>query len=285
MEWLTRPISEYALYDWGTLVEDWVFVAAIGLLLFELLRYAAKRQLSWTMIGDGLTSYITLAGYFAILIAGLGTLYVWVYYSAAEFAFWDIPTNALTVVVCVLLADFAYYWEHRFTHRVGIAWATHSVHHSSPHFNLSVANRFGPMDALWPIPFHVPLVLIGFDPLIVFFAEAMVLAYQTFLHTEAVGRLPRPIEFLFNTPSHHRVHHGSNPEYLDRNYGGVLIIWDRMFGSFADERSPVTFGLVEPLNTNNPLTVWFHGFARLFRKSAQAPSPLKAIQAIFQPPG
>ncbi len=139
-------------------------------------------------------------------------------------------------------------------HRVNLLWATHSVHHSSPFFNISVAYRFGPMDGVWPIFFHLPLVFLGFNPFVVFFAEMFVQLFQTALHTEAVKKLPRPFEWIFNTPSHHRVHHASNRKYLDANYAGIFIIWDRLFGTFVKEDEKIVYGLVKPIpEINSPL--------------------------------
>lgn len=251
---------------WEQLLNNWFFVAALVLLSFELLRYAFLRKFTLNLLGDTLTNYITLAFFIGIGIAIAGAYVSIFYFVYEEFRFFTIETTPLMLVACIVAADFAYYWEHRFSHRVGMAWATHSVHHSSPHFNISVAYRFGPLDAVFPLPFHLPLALVGFNPIVIFFAEIVVQLYQTVLHTEVVGKLPRPIEAILNTPSHHRVHHGSNPQYLDKNYAGIFIIWDRLFGSFAREEEAVTYGLVKPLNSINPFVVFFHGIARLARK-------------------
>ncbi len=136
-----------------------------------------------------------------------------------------------TYVVLFLADDFAYYWFHRIHHEVRVFWASHVVHHSSQHYNLSTALRqtWTPMTAL---PFWAGLALLGFQPWMILTQQAISLIYQFWIHTERIGRLPAPIEYVFNTPSHHRVHHGSNEIYLDRNYGGILIIWDRLFGTF-----------------------------------------------------
>ncbi len=261
-----------------------MFVIAFVLLGVEFLRYAARKEMTWSLIGDSLTNYVTLMFYLLLTAALIAAVYINVYYVVAEFGLFEFETNWLAMLACLVLADFAYYWEHRFTHRVNLAWATHTVHHSSPNFNFSVAYRFGPMDAVWPIPFHIPILLLGFDPLLVLFAEVIVQEYQTFIHTEAVKKLPRPIEALFNTPSHHRVHHGSNPQYLDKNYGGILIIWDRLFGTFEEEQQQVTYGLVEPINSVNPVVVWLHGVYRLIQKARSAKGPGGKMQAIFAPP-
>ena len=158
--------------------------------------------------------------------------------------------------------DLAYYWFHRISHVSRVFWASHVVHHSSTHFNLSTALRqtWVPMTYL---PFWLPLLLVGFPPWMVLLAQSWSLIYQFGLHTERIGRLPRPIEFVFNTPIHHRVHHGANEQYLDRNYGGILIIWDRLFGSFIREEERVRYGLTKNIDTFNPVKVAFGEYGAL----------------------
>ena len=263
---LGQSITLDRIEIWEQLLNNWFFLAALVFLLFEMLRYIFLRKFTLNLLGDTVTNYITLAFFIGIGIAIAGAYVSIFYFVYEEFRFFTIETTPLTLAACIVAADFAYYWEHRFSHRVGAAWATHSVHHSSPHFNISVAYRFGPLDSVFPLPFHLPLALVGFNPVVIFFAEILVQLYQTALHTEVIGKLPRPIEAVLNTPSHHRVHHGSNPQYLDKNYAGIFIIWDRLFGSFAREDEPVTYGLVKPLNSINPIVVFFHGIARLARK-------------------
>ncbi len=293
MDWLLATLNVAEFPVWEETLGLWVAYASFGLLAVEFLRYAVRGRLSWSMIGDAVTNFVTLLMYFAasaLLVAGV---YVFAYYAAAGFAVFGIPVNPVTVAICIVLADLAYYWEHRFMHRVNLGWATHSVHHSSPYFNLSVAYRFGPLDGFWPIFFHVPLVLAGFHPLVVFFAQIVVQLYQTFLHTEAVGKLPGPVEWLFNTPSHHRVHHGSNDRYLDANYGGIFIVWDRLFGTFVAEDEPVTYGLVRPIPKIDspgrmlaaPFVAFFHGFWRLGGKLLAARSLREIWMSLFGPPG
>ena len=285
MDWLFRPITEMAVYDWELYLGDLFFVLSLGFLAFELVRYGLRKTLNWTLAGDTVTNFITMALSLGIGYVLLGALYLSAYAYFHQFAIFDIGVNWVTVVICVVLADLAYYWEHRFTHRVGIAWATHTVHHSSPFFNISVAYRFGPLDGLWPIFFHVPLVLVGFNPFVVFFAEALVLLYQTALHTEVIGRLPKPIEAVMNTPSHHRVHHGTNDEYVDKNYGGIFIIWDRMFGTFAEEKEKVVYGITEPIESVNPFVVFFHGLTRLYRQLRDTEGLGNKLALFVKPPG
>ena len=269
IEWLNRVIAENRVYEWEVLLDDWVFLAMSGFLLFELVRLAVRKALKWNVIGDTVTNYVTLFAYLGIAFVLLGAFYVGAYYFVYEhLSLLRIPITPWSIALCVVLADLAYYWEHRFTHRVGVGWATHTVHHSSPYFNISVAYRFGPLDGLFPLFFHVPLVIAGFNPILVLFSEAVVQIYQTGLHTEVIGKLPRPVEAVLNTPSHHRVHHGSNPQYLDKNYGGIFIVWDRLFRTFEEEREQVVYGIVTPLDSVNPFVVFFHGLTRLFRKAA-----------------
>ena len=265
MEFFISSFDPDTLYNWETLLNDYIFLGTSALFLFELVRYAVKGEMSWNLAGDALSSFTTFA-FFTLIALLVGTAYVAGYYLVYEFRVWEFPVSGWSILLCLVLADLTYYCEHRFTHRTGIGWASHTVHHSSTHFNISVAYRFGPLDILFPFFFAVPLLLAGFHPLLVLFAEAVVLIYQTVLHTESIGKLPRPIEWLFNTPSHHRVHHGSNPEYIDKNYGGILIIWDRIFGTFAEEQTRVKYGLVTPVDSLNPFKVFFHGLTRLFAK-------------------
>ncbi|MCG8368936.1 MAG: sterol desaturase family protein [Proteobacteria bacterium] len=278
-------MTELALVEWEQFFADWFFVFSLVFLAFELLRYAFRKKLTWALAGDALTNFVTQAMYLVLNIVVYGAFYVAAFSFFYRFAMFDIGINWATVAVCIVLADFAYYWEHRFLHRVGIAWATHSVHHSSPHFNISVAYRFGPMDDLWPVFFHLPLVLLGFNPFVVFFSEVFVLLYQTALHTEVVGKLPKPVEAVMNTPSHHRVHHGSNDEYIDKNYGGIFIVWDRMFGTFAEEDEKVIYGIAEPLESVNPFVVFLHGLTRLWRRIQDTRGAANKLALLIKPPG
>ena len=180
--------------------------------------------------------------------------------------------------------DLAYYWFHRISHVCRFFWASHVVHHSSRHFNLSTALRqtWVPMTYL---PFWLPLLLVGFPPWMVLLAQSWSLIYQFGLHTERIGRLPRPVEAVFNTPSHHRVHHGANEEYLDRNYGGILIIWDRLFGSFEPEGERVRYGPTKNINTFNPVRVAFHEYIALWHDIRRAPSWRVRGQLLWHGPG
>ena len=279
------PIDQVSVwFDWVN--NAGVYYLILPFFIIELIRYAILNRLNWNIIGDSITNVITLFAFLAIEFV-LGALflykvYFWVY---ENMSLPHLPLNMVTIISCIILADFAYYWDHRVMHRIGIGWATHTVHHSSPHFNMSVAYRFGPLDALFPVLFSLPVVMLGFNPWILLASELFVQTYQAILHTEIIGKLPKPIEYLMNTPSHHRVHHGSNTKYLDKNYGGILIIWDRMFGSFAEEKEKVVYGITEPIQSINPLKVFFHGFTRLFKAINNTQGLKNKMKYLVKPPG
>ncbi len=277
--------SPELIYEWEVWIEDWFFVLAMGVFLLEILWLGVNKRLSKDFLFDTTSNFITLAAHITIVALTAGAWVVSHYFVAWYIAPISIPITYGSIIACIILADLAYYWEHRAAHRLGIGWATHSVHHSSEHFNISVAYRHGPFDAFFGVPFHLPLALIGFDPILIFASAAMVQLYQALLHTEMVGKLPRPIEAIFNTPSHHRVHHGSNEQYIDKNYAGILIIWDRMFGSFEVENEKVVYGLLTPLETNNPVVVFGHGIQRLLAKSHAQTGIKNKLLAFWKPPG
>jgi sterol desaturase/sphingolipid hydroxylase (fatty acid hydroxylase superfamily) len=196
----------------------------------------------------------------------------------------SLGETAVAWLLLIPLEDLCYYWFHRLHHEVRFLWAAHENHHSSQHYNLSTALRQS-----WTTPFTgplfwTPLAFAGFTPAMIFTAQAISLLYQFWIHTELVGRMG-PFEWLFNTPSHHRVHHGRNLEYLDRNHGGILIIWDRLFGTFEPEEAPVDFGLTKNIHTFNPVRIAFHEFASLGRDMAGARTFGEALRYAIQPPG
>ncbi|MBX8689192.1 sterol desaturase family protein [Mycobacterium sp. 20091114027_K0903767] len=190
-------------------------------------------------------------------------------------------------VLAIVLADLAYYLQHRMSHRIRLFWAAHNVHHSSQYFNLSTATRLS-----WLIPGsflntigYAGLALIGIPAWLVFLSQSIVLLYQFPIHTERIDRLPRVIEFVFNTPSHHRVHHGANNPYLDKNYAGIFILWDRIFGTFVGEGEPVRYGLTKNIDTYNPIKVNYHEFIAMVGDVWRARSWRGRLGYLFGPPG
>jgi sterol desaturase/sphingolipid hydroxylase (fatty acid hydroxylase superfamily) len=188
---------------------------------------------------------------------------------------WTVPLDVPAAVVALfLLQDLSYYWFHRVSHRTRLLWANHAVHHSTNELNLSAALRFGWTGRLvGSTIFFMPLMWLGFAPRAVFVVLNLNLLYQFIIHATWIPKLG-PLEWVLNTPSHHRVHHAANPEYRDKNFGGVLIVFDRLFGTFAAERTdlPCRYGLVMPLRSYNPVWIAFHEFVALGRDLWQARS-------------
>ena len=234
---------------------------------------------------DTLCTVGLLAGnmFMAFAIKGLTlALHFYLY----DFRIFDL--HAYLPIWCMWLAtfiliDLVFYIYHRMSHRVAFLWAVHLSHHSSEEMNFTVSFRqawFGPISK---IPFFITLPLIGLDPTIIAVAGVMSTLWGIVGHTQIVNKLG-PLEYFFNTPSHHRVHHGSNAQYIDKNYGNLLIIWDRMFGTFESEKESVKFGLVKNVNTFNPIKVTFMTWSVLINEMHQASSFGKKLAIFFGPP-
>jgi sterol desaturase/sphingolipid hydroxylase (fatty acid hydroxylase superfamily) len=200
----------------------------------------------------------------------------------------DLNIDSLWMLGLLFLSvEFVYYWHHRASHECRWFWASHAVHHSSNDYNLAAAYRLGWTSGFTGHTlFYLPLIWLGFSPQVVFGMLAANLLYQFWLHTELAPKLG-PFEWIFNTPTHHRVHHASNPEYLDRNYGATLIVFDRMFGTFAKETedAPCRYGLVTPLHTANPFRIVFHVWVEMSRDLKRAKNWRERARYLFGPPG
>jgi sterol desaturase/sphingolipid hydroxylase (fatty acid hydroxylase superfamily) len=230
-----------------------------------------------TSITMGLGNVIINVGWKAVVVVIYAALY--------ELTPLRVPSDAWWAWVVLFVADdLAFYWYHRVSHEVRVFWGSHVVHHSSQHFNLSTALRqpWVPMTAL---PFWLPLALLGFKPWMILAQQAISLTYQFWIHTERIRRLPAPFELVLNTPSHHRVHHGANEIYLDRNYGGITIIWDRLFGTFAGESERVRYGLTKNIETHVPTRVAFHEYAAILRDLRRARTWRERAGYAFRGPG
>ncbi len=204
------------------------------------------------------------------------------YLLGARVRLFDVPMQAAWAWVLLFLGDdLCYYWSHRAAHRLPLLWASHQVHHTSRRFNLSVGARNSWTGGMLDWVFWMPLAVLGFPPLAIVAMQGISLSWQFLVHSAYGGRLGW-LGLVLNTPSHHRVHHGRNPQYLDRNFGGTLIVWDRLFGSFREEREPVDFGtVVEPVRPYNPFFIAFSGWVALLRRSRRRAQP--AAPAL--PPG
>ncbi|MTE16320.1 C-5 sterol desaturase [Nocardia sp. CT2-14] len=229
-----------------------------------------------SLVMGGVSVFISGAAKFAALIA-FAALYV--------HAPWRLdPRNPWSWVAVMLGVDMLWYLYHRVSHRVRLVWAAHQVHHNSRYFNYATALR-QKWNPWFELLIWTPLPLLGVPPWMVFTAWSFNLIYQFLVHTEAVGKLPRWYEFVFNTPSHHRVHHASDPEYLDRNYGGILILWDRLFGTFRAETFRPTYGLTTNIDSTNVLTLQYYQFGALWRDLRSTRRVRDWLGYTFGPPG
>lgn len=206
--------------------------------------------------------------------------YYWLY----QFRLFEIAPVWWAWLLLLVAEDFFYYWYHRTHHEIRFLWAAHVNHHSSTHYNLSTALRQS-----WTTPFTgwlfwAPLPLLGFSVEMIVIQQAVSLLYQYWLHTELIGKLGW-FGVLFNTPSHHRVHHGRNVEYLDRNHGGIFILWDKLFGTFEPERAPVDYGLTKNIETYNPVRIAFHEWTSMLRDALHATSWRGRLGYLVMPPG
>lgn len=242
-------------------------------------RYEAKD--AWTSMTMGVGNLISdiLLGFLAF-----GFL-MWVW----EYRLFDWGYSLWVIPLALLAQDFVYYWKHYCMHRVRWFWSAHVVHHSSEHYNLSTALRQpwnSNLTGLFIL--SAPLVLLGIHPLLLAFVGSLNLLYQFWIHTEAIDRMPRWFEAVFNTPSHHRVHHATNPRYLDSNFAGIFIIWDKMFGTFVPEQKDetISYGIVKPVGTYNPIKVAFVEMINVFKDAFKSGLSLKQrLGYIFAPPG
>jgi sterol desaturase/sphingolipid hydroxylase (fatty acid hydroxylase superfamily) len=233
-------------------------------------------------VRDTATSLSMGLGY-VVLNVGWSLLYLAAYEGLARLTPLHIGTSWPAAIGVFVGWDFFYYWEHRADHRVRVLWASHINHHSSRKFNLSTALR-QPWTGIGNLPFGLPLVLLGFSPAAIFTAQSANLLYQFWIHTERIDKLWRPVELVMNTPSHHRVHHGSNQRYLDRNYAGVFIVWDRLFRTFMPETERVVYGLTINIDTYNPLRVAFHEYAAIGRDLRAVSSVKDRYTVLFGTP-
>jgi sterol desaturase/sphingolipid hydroxylase (fatty acid hydroxylase superfamily) len=225
----------------------------------------------------GIQQQVTGVLFKTILFAG----YVWVY----EHRLWTIPETWWSFVLVFIGVDFFYYWFHRSTHEVSVLWGTHIVHHQSEEYNLSVALRQSAIQAFAGNFFYLPLAFAGFSPRSFLLMATFQTLYQFWIHTRTIGKMHPWFEYVFNTPSHHRVHHGMNPKYLDRNHGGTLILFDRWFGTFQEEEEEPVYGVTVPLASWNPVWAQVDYYAWLGERLAKARNWADRLQMLLRKPG
>lgn len=259
--------------------------AFILLIIVEVI-FAVKTQRELYEVKDAATSIALGLGN---LVTGIFTkaLILFVFYFLYQYRIFTIPWNAWWAWVLIFFADdFSYYWFHRVSHSVRFFWASHVVHHSSEKYNLAAALRqtwTGNITGSFLFWSWMPVV--GFEPAMILTMQAVSLLYQFWIHTEGIGKMPKWFEAVFNTPSHHRVHHGTDLLYLDKNHAGILIIWDKIFGSFQEEKFRPTYGLTKNVHTFNPVFVAFHEWRNMALDLRKAKTWKQAFHYLFDSPG
>lgn len=254
-------------------------------LILEIIITNKKKMNSYTLkdasasISMGLGN--VFLGIFAKVIIFAALTYVYL-----NFRFFTIPFVWWAWVLIFLADDFAYYWFHRISHENRFFWASHVIHHSSQKYNLSTALRQTWTGSFMSFIFWLWLPLLGFHPVMILAQMSISLIYQYWIHTELIDKMPKWFEAIFNTPSHHRVHHGSNPQYLDRNHAGILIIWDKLFGTFEPEIEKPVYGLVSNIKTFNPIKIAFLEWVNMFNDIISSKTSIKnKFKYLLKPPG
>ena len=263
----------------------------------EVIRYAVPVMIILVLAEWGISAYQKRNLYdkkdlLAAATIGIGNLIVSAIIKTALFASvlfflnlvpWSIPPVWWSYILCLIAIDFCRYWAHRIAHENRFWWATHVTHHNSEKYNWSVSFRLSWVQHIKFI-FFVPVALMGFHPIVFFICHQIEVLYQFWIHTEYIRKLPRPIEYIFTTPSHHRVHHATNEKYMDRNYGSTLIIWDRMFGTFQQEEEQAVYGITKPVGTYNPITLVFHEWRDIYKDVSSARNLSEVRKYLFGRP-
>ncbi|WP_211824519.1 sterol desaturase family protein [Kistimonas asteriae] len=244
-----------------------LYLVTIGAEFFYLRKHRSHFPESANYSLADTVSNAMLAGMYQLVEALTGVMVIAVYYWLFDVRLFEIPVTAWSIALLFLLQDFFYYWFHRACHNIRWMWAAHVVHHSSEKLNFSTAFRQSlmyPVAGMWV--FWTPMVMLGFPPETVIAVVLMNLFYQFFIHTQVIPKLGW-FEWIFNTPAHHRLHHARNPSYIDRNFGGILIIWDRLFGTFVDEKpgEACEYGITRQICSHNPITLSFHEWRDMLR--------------------
>jgi sterol desaturase/sphingolipid hydroxylase (fatty acid hydroxylase superfamily) len=267
------------------LIENWLEIYGQGMLILTIAEIfldllTKKKRNYWQ----------TAANYSIDLLLTLFSAIPFIYFSdyilfwLSKFSIIKIEVNWWTIIISILVADFIYYWMHRNEHRIKILWGLHSIHHSSTDYDLSLQFRLAWLDMLVAYSlFFIPMVLLGFHPVQTLFASEFILTYQIWIHTERIGKLGI-FDLFLNTPSNHRVHHGSNPQYIDKNYGAVLIIWDKLFGTYQAEEEKVIYGLTENINTYSPIKINFFEYWRIWSYIRKSQNSHEIVKSIFGSP-
>lgn len=254
------------------------FIFNLAITNFEmLLDVITNKYRRWGDTAANIVIFLTREVIEKTALGSVGIIGLLPFYYIAPF---EIPMNWWTWILGILAADFTYYWMHRLEHEHRILWGNHSVHHSSEDYNLTVGMRLSIIESFLEWIFLIPMILAGFNPFQAVISMVFVAQYQTWIHTERIVKLAW-LDEIFNTPSVHRVHHGSNRKYLDKNYGGILMIWDKLFGTFERENEKVVYGLTKNINTNNPIKINFIEYFHIWNDVKKCRNVKDALRIIF----
>jgi sterol desaturase/sphingolipid hydroxylase (fatty acid hydroxylase superfamily) len=272
---MTRTVVNYIVLA----IPVFFLLIAVEVLAVRLTRRADHYRLSDSI--NDLSCGIVQQLLEVFLKTALFTGYLYIH---GRYRLFEVPNTAATWVLCFLGVDFLYYWFHRTSHEVNAFWAAHVVHHQSEEFNLAVALRQGALQGSFSWVFYLPLAAIGFPPLMFLTVSSFNTLYQFWIHTRLIGRLG-PLEWVLNTPSNHRVHHGRDPKYIDKNHGGTLIVWDRLFGTYQREEEEPVYGITKPLASWNPVWANLHYWVEIAGHARRAPRFADKLRAFVKPPG
>jgi len=278
-------------------MEKLTYEKVLAMDLPPVILYATPVMISLVLIEWGISLYQNRKIYdakdtLAAAAIGVGNLIISAAIKVATFSiiifFYNIapikiPPTWWSYLLCIIWIDFWRYWAHRIAHENRFWWATHVTHHNSEKYNWSVSFRLGWTQHI-KIIFFIPVALTGFHPVVFFISHQIEVLYQFWIHTEYIRKLPKPIEYIFTTPSHHRVHHARNGNYLDRNYGSTFIFWDRIFGTFQPEEEEPDYGITKPVNSYNPVYLNFHEWMDIFSDVRRSKSLREAMVMIFVRP-
>lgn len=260
-----------------------IFLFSMGLAIIEFCWEWHQKKLTKWRLKEMLSSFLVFIPA-QLTEKAANAVFIGSFFLLYDIIPWHIPVNGWSVILAILVIDFLYYWEHRWEHEIRILWSYHSIHHSSPIYNYTTALRVSFIDNFVTWVFYLPAILLGFHPVIVLLAIAFILGYQFWIHTELIRSMGW-FEWVFNSPSHHRVHHGSDDLYLDKNYGALLIIWDRMFGTFQKEEHPPTYGLTTQIDTINPVKVHLFEYKGILKDLRKARNFKEVLGYLFNKPG
>jgi sterol desaturase/sphingolipid hydroxylase (fatty acid hydroxylase superfamily) len=264
------------------ILEKWFPLIAITLVIISYFLHIRYKSANGMSLKETLANVSTFIVWKYVFFIGGEALQFSIYAYFAKFSLTKFENSPTFFIFSVIALDFAYYWKHRYEHQISFLWCQHAIHHSSREFNFSTSLRLPWVGSYLTWMFFIPLVLLGFSPLQVLIGYKVILTYQYLIHTEYLRNLG-PLELILNTPSNHRVHHGRNQQYVDKNYGGIFIIWDRLFGTYEPEIENVEFGTLNEMKSKNPIMINFQPWIDLYNNAKKRKSFGDQLKYIFFP--